>query len=114
MEILGTLRASLPSPAKKLINLLIALMLVGDLTPSISATECFPRTQNLMPHVLVEAGPTEDDERYSAIAASWNDDFLIYGGIANNALLNYDNKDVLSVIGRMDIEQNTERWLKSY
>ena len=78
------------------------------------AANCYPEGRNKMPHVLVQDGPEQVDERFTAIKSSWNEEFIIYGGYSSNPALNFKNKSGLAVVGRTDTTANLMQWLRSY
>ena len=56
----------------------------------------------------------QDEERYLSIVG--NNDFVIFGGTVHNDDLFYDNdsESIAGVITRMDLAQNTIRWMRTY
>lgn len=87
---------------------MLGLALVAQLG---AAVECFPKSDNKLPHVFVENGPSQNDERYLSIVG--NDDFIIAGGHSSEPNLTYDDEDYNGIIMRMDIATNRVRYMIS-
>lgn len=74
-----------------------------------ATVDCFPKSDNKLPHVFVEDGFSDDDERYYSIVGT--DDFIIAGGYTTNSALSYDDEDYNGLITRMDLATNNLRYM---
>lgn len=79
------------------------------------ATECFPKSQAKLSHILTAEGATSDNkEEYDAITGC--DKYIIAGGHSGNEALKYSTGDTngFSVLTRIDLDTFSVRWSRTY
>lgn len=103
-----------------MINQIWRFVSLAILQNSASSATCFDQPRSLLPRVLVAKDATGNldpgDETYYSITG--NDEFVVFGGTTHNQSLFYSDTTrvptAASVITRMDLEQNTIRWMRTY
>ena len=85
------------------------------------AADCYPKSENLLPHVFMavdSAGnPTDTYNRFHSIAG-WldptdSDDFIVYGGASADSEFTSISANT-AVVVRMDLTENKIRWARHY
>ena len=96
-----------------MVTMCMALVLI-DLQKYAHATECFPRSESLLPKVNKYVGEPVTGYIESFDAVVGTDDFIIYGGRQYGPKMSTLDKNELSILTRMDLSKNTRRWTKTF
>ena len=86
------------------------------MSPLTLAADCFPSSDNYLPHVMVKdngsGSPQQGHEEYQSIVGT--NDYIIAGGTTETSGFNLLNSSRVAVVTRIDVPSHVHRWSRTY